>query len=80
MDVVQHLVSEAVKYDSNSHYPAAMLNAMPVGMPRFTDNKNLSEIFGFCYVEVTAPTAQELACPILPTKDENGDLHCPRGV
>ena len=80
VDVVQHLVSDAVKYDSNSHYPAAMLNAMPVGIPRFTDNKNLSEIFGFCYAEVTAPTEQELTCPILPTKDENGDLHCPRGV
>ncbi len=57
-----------------------MLNDMPVGIPRFTDQKDLSKIFGYCYVEVTAPTEDVLRCPILPTKDLNGDLHCPRGV
>lgn len=77
--MIKHLVFNAVKYDSNSHYPAAMLNDMPVGIPRFTDLKDLSKIFGFCYVEVTAPTIEVLRCPILPTKDANGDLHCPRG-
>lgn len=76
----QHLVSNAVKYDSNSHYPSAMLNDMPVGTPRFTDQKDLSKIFGFCFVEVTAPSEDVLRCPILPTKDANGDLYCPRGV
>lgn len=78
--MVQHIVGEAIKYDSNSHYPAAMLNPMPVGTPRHTDRKDLAEIFGFCYVEVTAPSEKELLVPILPTWDENGDLHCPRGV
>ena len=77
--MVKHLVSNAVKYDSKSHYPAAMINDMPVGIPRFTDQKDLSKIFGFCYVEVTAPTKEVLRCGILPTKDGNGDLHCPRG-
>lgn len=41
VDVIQHIVGKVVKYDSNSHYPAAMLNPMPVGTPRMTDNKNL---------------------------------------
>lgn len=67
MDVVQHIVSGAVKYDSNSHYPAAMLNSMPVGTPRMTDCKVLGNIFGFCYVEVSAPSKDVLSCPILPT-------------
>lgn len=78
--MVQHLVADAVKYDSNSHYPAAMLNDMPVGVPRFTDLEDLSKIFGYCHAEVTAPTEDVLRCPILPTKDSNGDLHCPRGT
>ena len=77
--MVQHLVANAVKYDSNSHYPAAMLNDMPVGVPRFTDQKDLSKIFGFCYVKVKAPKKDALTWPILPTKDVLGDLHCPRG-
>ena len=80
VDVVQHLVSDGVKYDSNSHYPAAMLNDMPVGNGRFTDEKDLFKIFGFCFVEVTAPTEEELKCTILPTEDEDGNMHCPRGV
>lgn len=78
--MIQHLVANAVKYDINSHYPAAMLNDMPVGTPRFTDCKDLSSIFGFCHVKVTAPTEDVLLCPILPTIDSNGELHCPRGV
>jgi hypothetical protein len=65
--VIQHIVSRVVKYDSNSHYPAAMLNSMPVGCPRMTDCKNLNEIFGFCYAEITAPSKKILPCPILPT-------------
>ena len=68
------------KYDSNSHYPAAMLNDMPVGIPRLTDLKDLNQIFGYCYVEVTAPSEEELLCAILPTHDENGDLVCRRGT
>lgn len=30
--MVQHLVADGVKYDSNSHYPAAMINAMAVAL------------------------------------------------
>lgn len=61
------MVGGAIKYDSNSHYPAAMLNAMPVGVPRMTDEDYLYNIFGFCYAEITAPSEKVLACPILPT-------------
>ncbi len=80
VDVCAHIVSGGYKYDSNSHYPAAMLNDMPVGIPRLTDIKDLNKIFGYCYVEVTAPSEEELLCAILPTHDENGDLYCPRGT
>lgn len=48
VDVVEHLVQKAYKYDSNSHYPAAMLNDMPVGDPVISDEKDLNKIFGFC--------------------------------
>lgn len=66
VDVVRHIVKRAFKYDSNSHYPAAMVNDMPVGTPRLTDLKDLDKIFGFCRVEVEAPTEDVLLQPILP--------------
>jgi hypothetical protein len=79
VDVVEHIVVNGFKYDSNSHYPAAMLNDMPTGRPRLTDNKNLDELFGFSYVKVTAPDEKRLRVAILPIHDENGQVVCPRG-
>lgn len=37
---VEHLVQKAYKYDSNCHYPAAMLNDMPVADPVISDEKD----------------------------------------
>lgn len=81
VDVLEHIVTDGYKYDSNSHYPAAMLNTMPVGNPTLTDIKDLSKIFGFCYAKVTAPSVSELKVPLLPYTDpETDDLTCPRGT
>jgi hypothetical protein len=80
VDVVRHIISSGYKYDSNSHYPSAMLNDMPVGNPRVSDLKDLDRIFGFCDVTVTAPSEDVLAVPFLPAYDELGNVHCPRGV
>jgi hypothetical protein len=77
--VVEHLVQKAYKYDSNSHYPAAMLNDMPVGDPVISDEKDLNKIFGFCYAKVTAPTEDKLTHPTLPFRDTSGLTTCPRG-
>ena len=79
VDVVENIVANGWKYDVNSHYPAAMKNPMPIGVPVLTSQKDLAKIFGFCYAKVTAPTQKELRVAILPVKDENGDISCPRG-
>lgn len=79
VDVVKHVFFDAYKYDVNSHYPACMLNDMPVGFPCLTDNKDLKELFGFVKARVVAPTAKKLPVPILPIITPDGRLLCPRG-
>lgn len=80
VDVVEHLVQDAYKYDANSHYPAAMLNDMPVGDPKMSDEKDIEKIFGFCHAKVTAPTEGELLHATLPLRDPTtGVISCPRG-
>ncbi len=80
VDVVKYVIFDAYKYDVNSHYPARMLDDMPVGNPRLTDYKDLSKLFGFVAAKVTAPSESELAVPILPKLFEDGRLRCPRGT
>jgi hypothetical protein len=80
VDVVKHVIFNAYKYDVNSHYPACMLKDMPVGTPRLTDCKDLDKLFGFVVAKVTAPSAKELAVPILPITDDGGRVRCPRGT
>jgi len=79
VDLVKHVFFDAYKYDVNSHYPACMLNDMPVGFPRLTDNKDLKNLFGFVKARVKAPTAKKLPVPILPIISPEGRLSCPRG-
>lgn len=79
VDVIKHIFFDAYKYDVNSHYPAQMLNDMPVGFPRLTDNKDLNKLFGFVKARVTAPTAEILPVPILPIITPDGRHICPRG-
>lgn len=79
VDVVENLVQKAYKYDANSHYPAAMINDMPVGMPRITDEKDLNKLFGFSHAKVTAPSDNILKHPTLPFRDSSGVTTCPRG-
>nr|QWO71444.1 DNA polymerase [Termitomyces sp. T8] len=58
------------KYDVNSHYPNAMLQPMPGGLPRISSETNLDKIFGFVETIVEAPTERELKIPILPVKKD----------
>lgn len=58
------------KYDVNSHYPNAMLQPMPGGLPRISSETNLENIFGFVEAIVEAPTERELKVPILPVKKD----------
>ncbi len=53
-------------YDYNSLYPSAMLKDLPVGEPTFSLSKDITKIFGFIKVKVTAP--DNLNIPVLPTK------------
>ena len=79
VDVVEHLVQKAYKYDANSHYPAAMINDMPIGNPVISDEKDINKLFGFSYAKVTAPSVDILAQPTLPFRDSRGVTTCPRG-
>ena len=79
VDVVEHLVTNAFKYDANSHYPAAMLNDMPVGHPVISDEKDINKVFGFCHAKVSAPSEDILTHPTLPFRDTSGVTTCPRG-
>lgn len=80
VDVVEHLVENAYKYDANSHYPAAMLNDMPVGDPVISDEKDINKLFGFAKAKVTAPSEEILKHATLPLRDSNGVISCPRGT
>ena len=59
------------KYDVNSHYPNAMLNPMPGGLARISNEKDLNKIFGFVEAIVEAPSEKILKCAILPVKLED---------
>ena len=52
-------------YDYNSLYPTAMLMPMPIGIPNYSLNKNINEIFGFVKAKVTAPS---IRIPVLPCR------------
>jgi hypothetical protein len=53
-------------YDYNSLYPSAMLKDLPVGSPIFSLSKDITKIFGFVKVKVTAP--DNINIPVLPVK------------
>lgn len=65
------------KLDVNSMYPYTMLKSMPAGQRQFTTNPNLSEIYGFSYVEWTSPP--KLKYPVLPVRLEDGQCFYPLG-
>jgi len=80
VEVYANEISEGYYYDMNSQYPMAMLNDMPVGNPKLSLEKNLDNIFGFIYGEITCPNEQTLKVPFIQYKDPNSNLNiCPRG-
>jgi DNA polymerase type B, organellar and viral len=64
-------------YDVVSLYPHIMLNDLPIGnIIKSTDN-NLNNYFGFCYATVEIPN--NIYNPILPFRDELGNVYNPVG-
>jgi len=67
-------------YDINSQYPSAMLKDMPVGDPILSLEKNLNNIFGFVYGEISSPDEQTLQVPFIQHRNPfNNLISCPRG-
>jgi hypothetical protein len=65
VDVIKPYGENLYYYDANSLYPAGMLKDMPVGLPTYSTEKNLDNIFGFVRATVTSPG---LKIPTLPCK------------
>ena len=63
---------ETYKYDVNSHYPNAMLNPMPGGVPILSTEKDLDKIFGFVEAIVEAP--KNIRVPILLAKRDGKNV------
>jgi hypothetical protein len=64
-------------YDVNSLYPSVMLKDMPIGNMIKSTDTNLDNYFGFCYATVEVPENNHN--PILPFRDEFGNIYNPVG-
>jgi len=60
-------------YDVNSLYPTVMLKDLPIGDTIKSTDPNLDNYFGYCYVTVNVP--ENIYNPILPFRDENGNVY-----
>lgn len=76
VDVFNPKGERLYQYDVNSLYPHSMLNDMPIGKPRFTNNPNLKDYFGFVFAEIKSP--EYMFIPTLPHRDNN-KMFCPLG-
>nr|YP_009568387.1 hypothetical protein [Orbilia oligospora]QBL02019.1 hypothetical protein [Orbilia oligospora] len=71
-------------YDVNSLYPFAMLNPLPGGQAKMSNDTNLENYFGVVYAKISTPTNSNgdyinLKYPPLPFKCDNGSLINPIG-
>jgi len=64
-------------YDVNSLYPYVMLQDMPIGNATLSTDPDLNNYFGFCYVTVKVP--ENTYNPILPYRDDEGNIYNPTG-
>ena len=76
--MVQHNSRRCCKIWLSSHYPAAMLNPMPVGTPRWL--RRVTRDIRLLEVPAAPPSEKELLCPILPTLGWKRRFTLPRGV
>lgn len=77
VDVFKPHIFGGFLYDVNSLYPYAMLQDMPVGVPVYTQEKNLDKVFGFFHARITTPVGMNM--PTLPYND-SGRLLSPCGT
>lgn len=70
-DVYNPVGTNLYCYDANSLYPASMLKPLPVGIPVYSLNKDLSQLFGF--VKATVTTPENCTKPTLPYRIESED-------
>jgi hypothetical protein len=79
VDVFIHeIMDEAYYYDMNSQYPFAMLNDMPIGNPILTDEKDITNFFGFAYGEIIPPSEEVLKNLYIQKRNTDGSVSCPR--
>ena len=79
VDVFDHNIPDgAFMYDMNSQYPNAMLQDMPVGDPIHTNEKDITNFFGFAYGTIYPPMKDILPNLYIQYRDENGSVSCPR--
>lgn len=64
-------------YDVNSLYSHVMLKDMPIGPIIKSTDPNLDNYFGFCYATVMVP--DNTYNPVLPFRDEKGNVYNPTG-
>jgi hypothetical protein len=64
-------------YDVNSLYSQVMLQDMPIGSATLSTDPDLNNYFGFCYVTVKVPG--NTYNPILPYRDDDGNVFNPTG-
>lgn len=80
VNVFINKIDNGFLYDMNSQYSKAMLNDMPVGDPLLSLEKNLNNIFGFIYGEITCPNENILQVPFIQYRNPfNQSVSCPRG-
>jgi len=75
MDKDLNKINSGYFYDVVSHYPSVMLKPMPIGNPILSNDKNIENYFGYCYVKITPPI--NLNIYLIPYRYKDGSVSCP---
>jgi hypothetical protein len=75
MDKDLNKVTSGYFYNVVSHYPSVMLKPMPIGESIISNDKNLENYFGYCYVKITPP--KYLKTYLIPYRYKDGNVSCP---
>jgi DNA polymerase type B, organellar and viral len=75
MDKDLNKVSSGYFYDVVSHYLSVMLKPMPIGDPIISNDKNLENYFGYCYVKIVPP--KDLQTFLITCRYKDGIVSCP---
>lgn len=73
----EEIFQDGYLLDINSSYPKAMLDFLPIGIGKYTDQKDLSKIFGFVEAEITTFLEKR---SIVGITNDKGELIFPVGT